>query len=49
PLLTGKDLIERGLKPGPEFKALLSNLQTEQLEGTISTREDALKWLDLRS
>jgi len=45
PLLSGKDLIDHGLKPGPEFKAILKALQTEQLEGTISDKQQAEKWL----
>jgi len=46
PLLTGRDLIERGMKPGPLFKQLLTELQTEQLEGRITDREFALAWLE---
>ena len=44
-LLSGKDLIDLGLRPGPSFKNVLTNLQTEQLEGKINTREEALIWL----
>ena len=46
PLLKGKDLIDRGLKPGPQFKEILLNLQSEQLEGSINTREEAESWLN---
>jgi len=46
PLLTGKDLIQKGLHPGPRFKEILKNLQTEQLEGTITSHEEAHDWLD---
>lgn len=46
PLLTGKDLINRGLSPGPQFKAILSELQTEQLEGSITTADEAATWLN---
>lgn len=45
PLLTGRDLIALGHPPGPAFARVLSDLQTLQLEGTLSTREDALAWL----
>jgi poly(A) polymerase len=45
PLITGKDLINLGMKPGPEFKAILTAMQTEQLEGRITDRETALQWL----
>ncbi len=43
PLITGRDLIALGLKPGPPFKGLLSRAMDAQLEGTISTREEALE------
>ena len=45
PLVTGRDLIEMGLKPGPRFAELLTAIQNQQLEGTITSREDALRWL----
>ncbi|HIA00790.1 MAG TPA: CCA tRNA nucleotidyltransferase [Myxococcales bacterium] len=40
-LLTGNDLQAMGLKPGPHFKSLLETLETEQLEGRITTQEQA--------
>ena len=45
PLITGRDLIAAGLKPGPHFKKLLDSAQALQLEGGLKTREDALVWL----
>jgi len=45
PLLTGRDLIEAGLKPGPRFKQLLQDLEDAQLEGHITTREQAINLL----
>ena len=45
PLITGRDLIAAGLKPGPYFKKLLDSAQALQLEGGLKTREDALVWL----
>ncbi len=45
PLLTGRDLIEAGLKPGPRFKQLLQDLEDAQLEGHITTREEAINLL----
>jgi len=45
PLVTGKDLIGMGMKPGPRFKEILDELQTEQLEGRIATREDGLEFV----
>lgn len=45
PLVTGKDLIKLGLKPGPRFKEILETLQTEQLEGRLAERDAALELL----
>jgi tRNA nucleotidyltransferase/poly(A) polymerase len=45
PLVTGKDLIQMGLNPGPAFKKILSELQTEQLEGKLTNRNQALEWV----
>ena len=45
PLLTGHDLIALGWKPGKGVGQTLSALQDAQLEGLVSTREDALEWL----
>jgi tRNA nucleotidyltransferase/poly(A) polymerase len=44
PLLTGKDLIAMGHVPGPEFKKILGEAYDAQLEGTISTQEQAIEW-----
>lgn len=44
-LITGDDLIELGLKPGPKFREILAAVEDEQLEGRISTREEALEFL----
>jgi len=41
-LITGKDLIDLGHKPGPSFREILTAVQTEQLEGRLSDREQAL-------
>jgi hypothetical protein len=42
-LLTGNDLIEMGYHPGPAFGDALSAVETAQLEGQISTREEAIR------
>jgi poly(A) polymerase len=42
-LLTGRDLIKAGYKPGPEFKRLIAAAEDAQLEGRIHSKEDALK------
>ncbi len=43
PLVSGKDLIALGMRPGPEFGEILENIADLQLEGKISTREEALE------
>jgi len=45
PLITGADLIEMGLSPGPEFKRILTRVEDEQLEGRLKTREDAITFI----
>ncbi len=42
PLITGRELIAAGYKPGPAFKQMLHAVEDAQLEGTIGTREEAL-------
>ncbi len=42
PLLTGSDLIAAGYRPSPQFKPMLTLAEDAQLEGTITTREQAL-------
>jgi poly(A) polymerase len=42
PLITGDDLVRHGLEPGPHFKALLDAVREAQLEGTITTPEEAI-------
>jgi poly(A) polymerase len=45
PLVTGRDLIDLGLKPGPRFREILEAIQIEQLEGRLQDREEAMKLL----
>ncbi|PIC63920.1 hypothetical protein CSV79_09595 [Sporosarcina sp. P13] len=45
PLLTGADLVRSGLKPGPAFSDILLQLEYEQLDGKIISKEDADLWL----
>jgi len=45
PLITGRDLMALGLKPGPRFSEILEAVQSRQLEGTLTTRESALEWV----
>lgn len=46
PLITGDDLIARGIQPSPTFKLILSELETQQLNEEFTTREEALLRLD---
>lgn len=41
-LVSGRDLIDAGLKPGPRFKELLHTIEDAQLEGRIRTRDEGL-------
>ena len=41
-LVTGRELIEAGYKPGPKFKAMLEAAEDAQLEGTVYTAQQAL-------
>lgn len=45
PLINGRDLIALGWRPGPSFGPILEAVQTAQLEGTLTTREEALAWV----
>jgi putative nucleotidyltransferase with HDIG domain len=42
PLLTGRELIAAGYVPGARFKEMLHTVEDAQLEGTISSEEEAL-------
>ena len=44
-LLNGQDLITAGYRPGPGFREMLTAAEDAQLEGTVSTREDALEFV----
>jgi poly(A) polymerase len=41
-LVTGRDLIAAGYRPGPEFKTMLEAAEDAQLEGGATTMEDGL-------
>ena len=42
PLLTGRNLIDAGYAPSPQFKAMLTLAEDAQLEGIATSREEAL-------
>ena len=45
PLLTGRDLIDLGLKPGPKFKKILANISDLQLKNKLKTKETAIAFV----
>ena len=45
PLISGDDLIALGLRPGPKFGEILEAVETRQLEGELTSRDQALEWL----
>jgi len=45
PLLTGKDLIEMGYTPGPQFKHILQEVETLQLEGQLTDNDAARQYV----
>jgi poly(A) polymerase len=45
PLVRGDDLIALGLKPGPRFGEILEAVETRQLEGALTNRDEALEWV----
>ncbi|HEY4356403.1 MAG TPA: CCA tRNA nucleotidyltransferase [Acidobacteriaceae bacterium] len=47
-LLAGDDLIAAGYKPGPDFRTMIEAAEDAQLEGAISTREQALQLIEER-
>ncbi len=43
PLITGDDLIAAGYRPGPLFKELLTAVEDAQMDGSVSTKAEALE------
>lgn len=43
PLISGRDLIELGLSPGPYFRELLETVRERQAAGVLAGRRDALE------
>lgn len=44
-LLTGRDLIALGWKPGPQFKIALETAHNAQLEGLFSSKQEAITFI----
>jgi len=47
-LVNGKDLIDAGYPPGPQFSEMLTMAEDAQLEGAVQTREQALAVIQQR-
>lgn len=45
PLLNGGDLQKLGLAAGPQFKSILQQVRAMQLDGKLSTKEQAREWV----
>jgi poly(A) polymerase len=45
PLVNGKDLISLGYQPGPIFQKILRSIEDLQLEGTLKTHKEALRYI----
>jgi poly(A) polymerase len=48
PLLTGRDLIALGMKPGPALGALLAEIRDKQLQDELTTPRQARAWAKKR-
>ena len=48
PLITGRELIAAGYRPGAGFREMLRAVEDAQLEGTIATADDALRLVSER-
>jgi tRNA nucleotidyltransferase/poly(A) polymerase len=45
PLVTGKDLIALGMKPGPVFRGILDDVKEKQAAGAFKSRDEALRYV----
>jgi poly(A) polymerase len=48
PLVTGHDLIAAGYPAGPRFKNILSEVEDAQLEGAVTSKEEAMEFVRQR-
>ena len=49
PIVRGRDLIARGMKPSPAFGEILDRCYEAQLDGKFSDLEGGLRFLDSHS
>ena len=45
PLITGRDLIEAGYRPGPRYTEILAAVEDAQLEGRLTSSEAAMEYV----
>ncbi len=45
PLMSGDDLIAAGYAPGPQFKEILAAVEDGQLDGTLQSKKQAMKFV----
>jgi len=45
PLLRGRDLIDLGFDPGPQFGEILGAVSEAQLDGNLKSKEEAIAWV----
>lgn len=46
-LITGFDVMNQGIEPGPLISEIMTKIEDAQLEGAIKTREEALRYLNI--
>ncbi|MEZ0323460.1 MAG: DHHA1 domain-containing protein [Hydrogenothermaceae bacterium] len=46
PIISGKDLIDLGLRPSPLFKEILDDVNNLYLQGKFKTKEDCIKYIE---
>jgi hypothetical protein len=47
-LLGGDDLIAMGFAPGPHFKSILKDVEDQQLDGALASRDEAVDYVRAR-
>jgi poly(A) polymerase len=47
-LIDGDDLIAMGFAPGPHFKSILKDVEDQQLDGALASRDEALDYVRAR-
>ncbi|MDO9112090.1 MAG: polya polymerase, partial [Desulfatirhabdiaceae bacterium] len=48
PAITGKDLLEMGVEPGPVYKEILKSLRDKKVDGMLKTKDDEVAHVKYR-